>query len=61
MRWKNPKVQRSWCCGVDVTEELKRTFYKNNPLEVATQMMSMDYTNKKTFNQQTQNGEEMSH
>jgi len=61
MRWEDPKVQRSWCCADDVTENLKRTFYKNNPLEVAPQIMSMNYTNKPAFHNHSRNGKVMSH
>jgi len=61
MRWENPKAERSWCWAEDVNDDLKRTFYKNNPLEVAPQIESMDYTNEQTFHNHSQNGEIMSH
>jgi len=55
MRWENPHAERSWCWAEDVNEDLKRTFYTNNPLEVTPEIMSMSDTNKATP------GEVMSH
>jgi len=61
MRWENPKAEKSWCWAEDVNEDLKRTFYKNNPLEVAPQIESMNDTNEQTSQNDSQNDEIMSH
>jgi len=61
MGWENPNAQRSWSWADDVTEDLKRPFYKNHPLEGGPQSMALDYTNKPTFNSHSRNGEVMSH
>jgi len=61
MRWENPNAQRSWSWSDDVTEDLKKTFYKTHSLDGVPQIMSLDYTNRPTFNIQLRNGELMSH
>jgi len=61
MRWENPNAERSWCWAEDVNEDLKRTFYTNNPLEVTPEIMSISDNNKTTFLSHSCNGEVMSH
>jgi len=39
MRWENPTIQNIWSGADDVTDDLKRIFFKTRSLDGAPQIM----------------------
>jgi len=65
IRWEHPtsdkRLENSWCWADDVTKDLKTQFYKTHSLDGEPHFMSRHYSNGKTFNSHSRNGEVMSH